>query len=153
MSVQSLEKSTYRSPSVVPACNRSGLFAIPEQTIERPCPATGDEEEKQTHRHRKIGPRIAYHEPKALIGVRQLGHFGCHNRSQDYDQERYAREPGKQADKDQKTTGDLESSDKMCCKTGVWEADLRKSQHTHMRVDVLQNSLGEENRTDRQPNK
>jgi len=84
--------------------------------------------------------------------VQQLGDLGGRDRGQDYDQERYAREPGEKADQDQKATGDLEGSYKMRRKSGVWESDLRESENSHGRVDVFENSLREEDQADGQSN-
>ena len=79
-----------------------------------------------------------------MVGAEQFCDFGRRDCRQDHDQERYAREPSEKADQDQKATSDLKGSYKMRRKLGVWESNLREAENAHVRVDVFEDALCQE---------
>ena len=85
--------------------------------------------------------------------MRQFRELGRRDRGHDDDEEPYAGEPGEQTQQNQNAADDLESADEMRREIGIREADPSKPQDPHMRVDVLQDPLGEEDQTHCQANK
>jgi hypothetical protein len=131
---------------------RNGMLP-PYQSVERPRPGADTDQEKQTHRHRKVRPRVAYHKPKTLVRAKQFRELGRRNRGQDYDQERNAGDPCEQADQDQKAARNLEGSDEMRSEIGVQKSNLREAEDSQGRVDEFENSLSEKDQACGQSNK
>jgi hypothetical protein len=113
----------------------------PYKSIERPRPCAHTDKEKQAHRHRKVRPRVAYHEPKALVSAEQFWDLGRRDGRQDYDQEWNAGELREQADQDQQAASDFEGSYEMSRQVGVWESNLCEAQNAHVRVNVFEDAL------------
>ena len=80
--------------------------------------------------------------------MEQFRNFGGRDGSQDHNQQRDTRKPGEKSDEDQEAADDLEGADEVSRELRHRESDASEPHHTHVRVDVLQDPLREENQSD-----
>jgi len=113
-----------------------------KRRIKRPVPAANQEEKNQAAEYREISARVADHITEALTRSKQLWKLGSRNSSRDHDQQRNGHEPRPETQQKKEATQNLEGTDKVGCKLRICESDSREAIHSHVGVDVLQNSPG-----------
>jgi hypothetical protein len=113
-----------------------------KRRIQRPGPAANVKEKNQAAEHREISSRVADHIPEALTSSKQVSNLRSRQSRRDHDQQRKEHESRPEAQQEKEATENLERTDKMGRKVRMCESDSREATHSHIGVDVLQNSPG-----------